>query len=54
MIHWELCKKLKIKHINKWYMYKPESVLDNETHKIRCVFEISSNLGQKTRLSFDE
>ena len=29
MIHWELCKKLKFNHMNKWY--NPESILENET-----------------------
>ena len=33
-IHWELCKKLKFDHTNKWNMHNPESVLENETHKI--------------------
>ena len=38
MIHWELCKKtLKFLHTNKWYMHKPESVLEN---KIFWDFEI--------------
>ena len=23
VIHWELCKKLKFDHTNKWYMYNP-------------------------------
>ena len=31
---WKLCKKLTFHHTNKWYMHKPESVLENETHKI--------------------
>ena len=30
-IHWELFKKLKFEHFNKWYMQKPESVQVNET-----------------------
>ena len=42
VIHWELCKKLKFEHTNKWYVHNPKSVLDNETHK-------SLNLGQTTR-----
>ena len=32
VIHWELSKKLKFDHTNKWYMHNLESVLDNETH----------------------
>ena len=34
VIYWELCKKLKFDHTARWYMQKPESVLENETHKI--------------------
>ena len=33
-IYLELCKRLKSHHTSYWYMYKPESVLGNETHKI--------------------
>ena len=29
--HWELCKKFKFDHTNKWYMHNQESVLENET-----------------------
>ena len=43
MIHWELCKKLKFHHTTKWYMHKPESVLENETHKILWDFEIQTD-----------
>ena len=34
VIHCELCKKLKFDYTTKWYMHKPESVLENEMHKI--------------------
>ena len=30
VIHWELCKKLKFNHTNKWYMPNPASALENE------------------------
>ena len=40
VIHWELCKKLNFHHATKWYTHKPESVLENETHKILWDFEI--------------
>ena len=33
-IHWEMCKKLKFDHTNKWYMHNQESVLGNETHEL--------------------
>ena len=39
MIHWELCKKFKFNHINKWYIHNPESILENETHKILGDFD---------------
>ena len=34
VIHWEMCKKLKFDHTNKWYMHNPASVLENDTHKL--------------------
>ena len=34
IIGWELCERLKCDHADKWYMHKPESVLENESHKI--------------------
>ena len=34
VIHWELGKKFKFDHTNKWYMYNPESALENVTHKL--------------------
>ena len=40
VIHWELCKKLKCGHSDKWYVYKPESILENETYEILWDFEI--------------
>ena len=33
VIHKEFCKKFKLDNANKWFMYNPESVLANETHK---------------------
>ena len=43
VIHWELCKKLKFDHSNKWYMHNPESVLENETHELFWDFEIQTD-----------
>ena len=34
VIHRELCNKLKFYSMNKWYMHKSESVLENQTHKL--------------------
>ena len=49
LIHRELCKKLKLDHTNKWYMHKPESVVDNETNKILWDFEILTDYLISTR-----
>ena len=43
MIHRELCKKMKFDHTNKWYMHNPESVLENDRHKILWDFEIQTD-----------
>ena len=43
VINWELCKKLKFYHADKWYKHNPESVLEKETHKILWDFEIRTN-----------
>ena len=43
LIHWELCKKFNFHHSTKWYMQKPESVLENETHKILWDFEVQTD-----------
>ena len=40
MIDWEQCKSLKFGHADKWYMHKPESVLENEMHKILWDFVV--------------
>ena len=40
LIYWELCKKFKFDHMNKWYLHQPKSVLENETHKILWDFEV--------------
>ena len=37
--HWELCKKLKFDHVDEWYEYIPESVLENEKNEIQWNFE---------------
>ena len=39
-IHWELYKKLKFDHTNKWYIHNPEYVLENDTQKLLWDFEI--------------
>ena len=52
VIHWELCKKFKFDHTNKWYMHNPASVLENETHKLLWDFDIQTDhliLKRKTK-----
>ena len=43
VIHWEMFKKLKFDHTNKWYMHNPGSVLENDTHKLQWDFHIQTN-----------
>ena len=42
-MHGELFKKQIFDHTNKWYKHNPESVLENETHKLLWDFEIQTN-----------
>ena len=42
VIHWQLCKKLKFDYTTKWYMHKPEFILQNETHKTFWGFYIQT------------
>ena len=39
-MNWKVYKKLKFDQTVRWYMYKTESVLENEKHKILWDFEI--------------
>ena len=51
VIHWEMCKKFKIDHTNKWFMHYPAPVLENVTWTPMCFWHThgSPNLGQKNR-----
>ena len=49
VIHWESDNKFKFDQITKWYMYKPESVLENETRKILWDLEIQTDHLIQTR-----
>ena len=44
VIHWELCKRFKFDHMNKWYMHNSESILENEMHKFLWDFKIQTDL----------
>ena len=43
VIHWELCKKFKFYHKNKWYLHNPEPFLKNETHQPFWDFDIQTD-----------
>ena len=43
MIHWEICKKFKFDHTNKWYMHNPAPVLENDTHKLQWDFDVQTD-----------
>ena len=30
VIHWEMCKKFKFDHINKWFLHNPAPILEND------------------------
>ena len=43
VIHWEMCKKFKFDHTNKRYMHNPVPVLENNTPKFLCDFDIHTD-----------
>ena len=43
VIHWEMCKKFKFDHANKWYMHNTAPVLENDTHKLLWDFDIQTD-----------
>ena len=43
VIHWEMCKKFKFDHTNKWYMHNQAFVLENDTHKLLWDFDIHTD-----------
>ena len=43
VIHWEMCKKFKFDHTNKWYMHNPAPVLENDTHKLIWDFNMQTD-----------
>ena len=43
VIHWEMCKKFKFDHTNKWYMHNTAPVLENDTHKFLWNFDIQTD-----------
>ena len=43
VMHWEICKKIKFDHTNKWYMHNLAPVLENNTHKLLLDFDIHTD-----------
>ena len=43
VMHWEIWKKFKFDHTNKWYMHYPTPVLENNTHKLLYDFNINTD-----------
>ena len=43
VMYWEMCKKFKFDHTNKWYMYNPATVLENDTHELLWDFDIKTD-----------
>ena len=43
VIQWEMCKKFKFGHTNKWYMHNPAPILENDTHKLLWDFNIQTD-----------
>ena len=43
VIGWEICKKFKCDHTNKWYMHNPAPVLENYTHKLLWDMDIHTD-----------
>ena len=40
---WEMCKKFKLDHTNKWYMHNLAPVLENDSHKLLWGFNIQTD-----------
>ena len=43
VIHWEMCKKSKFDHTNKWYIHNWGPVLENDTHELQWDFDIHTD-----------
>ena len=42
-IHWEMSKKFRFDHTNKWYMHNPAPALENDTHKLLWDFDVDTD-----------
>ena len=43
VVHWEMCKKFKFDHTNKWFMHNPAPVLENDTNKLLWDFDVQTD-----------
>ena len=43
VIHLEMCRKFQFDHTNKWYMFNPALVLENDSHKLLWDFNIQTD-----------
>ena len=43
VINWEMCKKFKFDHANKWCVHNPAPVHENDTHKLLWNFDIQTD-----------
>ena len=43
VIYWDMCKKFKFDHTNKWYMHNPAPVIENNTHKLQWDSDIQTD-----------
>ena len=43
VIHWDMCKRFKFDHTNKWYMHNPAPVQENDTHKLLWNFDLQTD-----------
>ena len=49
MIHWKLCDKLMLEKSDQWYEHSPETILENEAHKLLWDMSIQFNRTIETR-----
>ena len=43
VVHWEMCRKFRFDHKNKWNMHNPAPLLENDTHKLLWDFNIQTD-----------
>ena len=43
VIHWEIWKKFKCDHTNKWYKHNPAAFMENDAHKLLWEFDVQTD-----------